>query len=157
MAQRIRGERDFGIGLVYLALGAAGFVMARNYAFGTPRQMGPGFFPSIIAALLIAFGVAALVRGLLVEGMPIGRWNLKGMLLISGSVVAFGLLLPVLGLPVAIFASTLIAAAASEKFRIDPKALTGLVLLAGICSFVFVQLLRVPMPLAGSWLSFLFS
>ena len=156
MAARIRGERDFGIGLVYLALGVAGFIIARNYAFGTPRQMGPGFFPSIIAALLVAFGIAALLRGILVEGPAVGRWNLKGMVLITGSVVAFGLLLPILGLPIAIFLSTLMAAAASEKFGFDLKALAGLAVLSGACSLVFVQLLRVPMPLLGSWLSPLF-
>lgn len=155
MATTIRSERDFGIGLVYLALGIAGFALARNYAFGTPRQMGPGFFPTIISALLIVFGIAALVRGFLADGPPVGRWNLKGMVLITGSVLAFGLLLPVLGLPLAIFASTLLAATASEKFRFDLKALAGLAVLSGVCSLVFVQLLRVPMPLVGSWLPFL--
>lgn len=152
MAGKIRAERDFSIGVVYLAMGVAGLAIARSYAFGAPRQMGPGFFPTVIAALLIAFGVAALVRGLLIEGPPVGRWNLKGMLLITGSVIAFGLLLPGLGLPLAIFASTLLAAAASEKFRFDPKALAGLAVLSAACSLVFVQLLRVPMPLVGSWL-----
>lgn len=155
MAERIRGERDFGIGVLYLTLGAGGLLIAQNYAFGTPRQMGPGFFPSIISGLLIAFGAVALVRGLVVQGPPLSRWNVKGMALITGSVVAFGITLAPLGLPLAIIISTLIAAAASERFRFDWRALAGLVLLAAVCSVVFVRLLGVPMPLLGSWLHFI--
>ena len=155
MAERIRGERDFGIGVLYLTLGVGGLLIAQSYAFGTPRQMGPGFFPSIISGLLIAFGAVALARGAAIKGSPLGRWNFKGMALITGSVVAFGLTLAPLGLPLAIIISTLIAAAASEKFRFDWRALAGLVLLAAVCSVVFVRLLGVPMPLLGSWLHFI--
>ena len=155
MAARIRGERDFGIGVLYLTLGVGGLLIAQNYAFGTPRQMGPGFFPSIISGLLIAFGAVALARGIATKGSPLGSWNFKGMALITGSVVAFGLTLAPLRLPLAIIISTLIAAAASEKFRFDWRALAGLVLLAAVCSIVFVRLLGVPMPLLGSWLHFL--
>lgn len=152
MTTMIRGQKDFGMGLIYLALGIAGFVIARTYNFGTPRQMGPGFFPSIISGLLIAFGIVATLRGLLHEGAAIGRWNIKGMLLITGAVVAFGLLLAPLGLPVAMIVSTLIAAAASERFRFDWRALAGLLVLTAACSVVFVKLLGVPIPLAGAWL-----
>ena len=155
MAARIRGERDFGIGVLYLGLGVGGFIIAQHYAFGTPRQMGPGFFPSIISGLLVVFGITALVRGLALHGEPLGRWNFKGMALITGSVVAFGLTLAPLGLPLAIIISTLTSAAASEKFRFDWRALAGLGLLAAVCSIVFVRLLGVPMPLLGSWLHFI--
>ncbi|UJW84861.1 tripartite tricarboxylate transporter TctB family protein [Devosia sp. SL43] len=141
--------------MLYLVLGVGGFAIAQHYAFGTPRQMGPGFFPSIISGLLIAFGAVAVIRGVAIDGPRVSGWNLKGMALITGSVVAFGVTLAPLGLPLAIVISTLIAAAASEKFRFDWRALAGLVLLAGVCSIVFVSLLGVPMPLLGTWLSFI--
>ena len=63
---RKRGEKDLGIGVIYLALGLVGFTVARNYSFGTAGRIGPGYFPTIISALLIIFPefVAVSVRTL---------------------------------------------------------------------------------------------
>ena len=153
MAIRIRSEKDFYIGLIYLALGTAGLVMGRNYAFGTPARMGAGFFPIIIASLLVLFGLIASLRGLLVEGEPIGDIDWKGIALITGSVVIFGLLLESLGLPIAIIASGLLAAVASDRFKLDWRALLGLVAFAAFCVLVFVTGLGLPMPLVGEALT----
>ncbi|MBW9089013.1 tripartite tricarboxylate transporter TctB family protein [Rhizobium wenxiniae] len=148
---RIRGQKDLGIGVIYLALGLAGFIIARDYSFGTSGRMGPGYFPTIISGLLILFGIIAMLRGILREGQPIGRINWKGMALITLSVCAFGYLLETAGVIVALSALILISAAASERFRFELRAALGLVAFIIFCAVIFIEGLGVPMPLIGEW------
>jgi hypothetical protein len=149
----IRGEKDFYIGVIYLTLGLAGFILARGYAFGTPGRMGAGFFPTIISGLLVVFGLVAAIRGLIVPSPALGKVDWKGIALIIASVCAFGLLLESAGLPIAIIVSGLLAAVASDRFKLDWRAAAGLVALAAFCSLVFVLGLGVPMPLIGDGLA----
>lgn len=149
---RIRGEKDLGIGAVYLALGLVGFVVARNYSFGTAGRMGPGYFPTIISALLIIFGLVTIAKGFVRDGERIGAINWKGLTLVTLSVCTFGFLLEAAGLAVALTALVLISAAASERFRLEIKPLIGLVALNIFCLAVFVEGLSLPMPIIGEWL-----
>lgn len=150
MAIRIRSEKDFYMGLIYLGLGVAGIAIGQNYPFGTPARMGAGFFPLIIAGLLVIFGLVAAFRGLSVNGPSVGRIDIKGTLLITASVCAFALLLKPAGLIIAIIVSALIAAIASDRFKLDWKAFVGLVAFAAACALIFVTGLGLPMPLFGT-------
>ena len=113
--------------------------------------MGPGYFPTILGALLLLVGVAALVRSFLVRGEPIGPIAWKGALLVTGATVLFGA-----------------AAAAgrarpgacradpgqrfrSVKFRFDWRAIALMIGLVVFCALVFVKGLGLPMPLLGTW------
>lgn len=148
---RIRGEKDFGIGLIYLALGLIGFVVARDYSFGTAGRMGPGYFPTMISSLLVIFGLVALAKGLLRDGAPLGKINWKGLLLVTLSVALFGALLERAGLAVALVVLILVSAAASERFRFEYRAALGVVALVVFCLTVFIKGLGLPMPILGEW------
>jgi Tripartite tricarboxylate transporter TctB family len=148
----VRSPKDFWTGMIYLAMGVAGFVISREYSFGTAGRMGPGYFPNVIAGLLVLFGAISLGRSFLQSGEPIGSIPWKAMVLILGAVISFGFLLPTMGLVVAMVALVLLSAAASQKFRFEWGAVLGLVGLVIFCSVVFVKGLGVPMPLVGSWL-----
>ncbi|PVE52259.1 tripartite tricarboxylate transporter TctB family protein [Rhizobium rhizogenes] len=148
----IRGQRDFGIGVIYLALGIAGFLIARSYSFGTAGRMGPGYFPTIISSLLVLFGFVTIGRGLFRDGPPIDGINWKGVGLITLSVCAFGYLLERVGLVLALAMLVLLSAAASERFRFEVRAAVGLVALVIFCAIVFVEGLGLPMPLVGEWI-----
>lgn len=149
---RIRGQKDFGIGTIYFGLGLAGLIIAREYTFGTAGRMGPGYFPTIISALLILFGLVTLSRGLLREGGRVEDINWKGAALVTLSVCAFGFLLEGAGLVIALVALVLISAAASDRFRLEVRALLGLIALTIFCVAVFVYGLGLPMPILGDWL-----
>jgi hypothetical protein len=153
MAELIRNPKDFWTGVLYLLFGAAALWLARDYGMGSAGRMGPGYFPNVLAALLMLFGVISVVRSFVVPGPPIGKIAIKAAVLIIGATLAFGFLLPRAGLIVALLALVLIAASASERFRFDWKALAGLVVLVAFCALVFVKALGVPMPLAGTWLA----
>jgi hypothetical protein len=152
LASLVRSPKDFWTGIIYVAVGVAGFVISREYSFGTAGRMGPGYFPNVIAGLLLLFGAIAVVRSFLQAGEPIGSIPWKALILVLGAVLSFGFLLPTMGLPVAMVVLVLLSAAASVKFRFEWGAVAALIALVLFCSVVFVKGLGVPMPLVGSWL-----
>jgi hypothetical protein len=64
---RIRSPQDLGAGLLFLAIGGAGVLIGQDLAFGTARRMGPGFFPTIISALIMLIGVLVALRGIAID------------------------------------------------------------------------------------------
>jgi hypothetical protein len=157
MTLRIRSKKEFGSALLYGALGLAGLIIGADYDFGTAGRMGPGYFPSVISGLLILVALASVVRSLNTDGDPISPLHWKALLLVSGSVCLFALLLIGAGLPLALTVLLLVAALASERFALSTRSLAALVALVAACTLVFVKGLGVPMPLIGSWLFPLFA
>ena len=147
----IRNPKDFYAGLIYIAFALAGILIGRNYSFGTAGRMGPGYFPVVLSCVLLAFGVASVVRSFVRPGEPIGGFAWKPALLVLGATALFGALIETAGLPIAMIALVLVSAAASAKFRFEWGATLGLIGLVVFCSLVFVWGLGVPMPLRGSW------
>lgn len=152
MPSFIRAPKDFWAGVLYAGIGgAAVFIAAGEYPMGRGGRMGPGYFPVVLGLLLLAFGVAAVVRSFLQDGAPVGAIAWKPMLLVAGSTALFGLLLPRVGLVAALLALLLLSASASSYFRFDPRAAAGMVALIAFCALVFVTALGVPLPLRGTW------
>jgi putative tricarboxylic transport membrane protein len=104
-----------------------------------------------LSALLMFFGLIAVIRSFIKPGEPLGGFAWKAALYVVGSNVVFGLLLIPAGLIVALFALILISAAASIHFKFDWKAIGALIVLVVFCALVFVKGLGVPMPLLGTW------
>ena len=57
----IKNQKDLGAGLLYIAFGAVGFYIAREYGMGQASRMGPGYFPTVLSSRLILFGAASIV------------------------------------------------------------------------------------------------
>jgi hypothetical protein len=152
MRLRVRAPREFWLGAIYAVAGLVGFVIARDYTFGSGARMGPGYFPTVVSALLFLFGLAAMVRGVSVDGEEVGAIPYRPITLVIGSQVAFALLLDRLGFVVAGMVLLVLAAAASREFRLEAKPALGAAALVAACAIVFVKALGVPMPLVGSWL-----
>jgi len=151
MALTIRAPKDFWAGLLYGGIGAAAVVIAREYSWGRGGRMGPGYFPTILGALLLLVGIASLVRSFVVRGEPIGAIAWRGAAFITGATVLFGFLLRPAGLVPALLALILCSAAASSKFRLDWRATALMVALIAFCALVFVKGLGLPLPLIGPW------
>ena len=153
MRRKIRAPRDFWAGCIYLVVGFGSVSIATQYQFGSAARMGPGYFPTILGAMLILFGGISVVRGLTRTGERIGMIAVKPLVLILGGPVAFGLLLPRIGLPLALVTLILICAAASSRFRLAPLAIALMAILVAFCTIVFAYFLGVPLPLRGDWLA----
>jgi hypothetical protein len=151
MSTLIRNSRDFWAGLLYAGFGTAAIAIARDYGWGSSSRMGPGYFPTILGALLLLVGIASFVRSFFVAGEPIGAIAWKGLLLVTAGTALFGMLLRPAGLVLALLALVLVSAAASARFRLDWRALALMVALIAFCALVFVKGLGLPVSLLGTW------
>lgn len=148
---RIRNVKDFWAGALYLVAGLSAVGLASDYHFGTLTRMGPGYFPTLLGAILAMLGAASLARSFVSvgEALPAIAW--RPLLAVIGGTAAFALLLTRAGLPMALLALILIAASVSQHFRLGWRPLLAMLGLIVFCVVVFRKLLGVPLPLLGSW------
>ncbi|MGA0539669.1 tripartite tricarboxylate transporter TctB family protein [Neotabrizicola sp. VNH66] len=146
-------RREVMGGLVMALIGAGFLTMSLGYPFGTPRHIGAGVFPAIVAALLVLTGSVILLRGLLREGPRIGRLAWRPLALIAGSIAAFALLLPLAGFGVATVVMVLLSARAHPDFT-WPGALSLAAVVTVFGGAVFIYGLGLPLPLVGPMLRF---
>ena len=145
-------RKDFWSGVMLIAIGGAALFIARNYQFGSSLRMGPGYFPVILSAALVLFGVYFVLQGLRAGAEKIeGSWSLRALVIVPLSLVAFGLLIDRAGFIPAMLALIIISAAASTQFKIVEVLLFS-VFLTAMCVVVFIWLLGLPYELiAGIW------
>jgi hypothetical protein len=146
----IRNPKDFWSGVLYLVLGLAAVIIARDYAMGNAGRMGPGYFPTVLGWMLAAIGAVCVVRSLLTPGEGIDKFAIKQIILVLAAVLLFGFLMRGAGLIVATLAIIGVSAYASVKFSIKGTAALAIGL-AVFAVALFVKALGLPMPILGPW------
>jgi hypothetical protein len=146
MTPNFLARRDVWAGLLLIAIGATALLIARNYPFGTSLRMGPGYFPVMLGALLIAFGLAILAAGLRGIHRIEGSWSLRALVLLPLALAAFGVLMAHAGFVPAMLALIFTSALASSEFNFVEVLLFSLALTA-LCVAVFIWGLGLPFPL----------
>ncbi len=99
-----------------IVIGAGAVFIARDYHFGSVLRMGPGFFPTILGVILIMFGLIIMVKGLIKGDKIQGRVSLRALLLLSLSLILFGILIERAGLIPALGALILCSAFRKQRF-----------------------------------------
>ncbi|HSF02728.1 MAG TPA: tripartite tricarboxylate transporter TctB family protein [Solirubrobacterales bacterium] len=150
MTSPLRNPKDFWPGVIFVAAGLAVVLSGREYAMGTTTKMGPGYFPTVLGALLALLGLALVGRSCLHGGARLGGLAPRAVLLVLGATTLFGVLLRGAGLFVALAALTLVSASASREFEWG-RAVVLAVGLAGFSVLVFVKALGLPIPVLGAW------
>jgi hypothetical protein len=146
-----RNNRDFFAGLLYIVTGATGMIIARDYPFGSALRMGPGYFPSVLGGMMIAFGIAVMLMGVKNNEKMKGGWSLRALIVLPLSTVAFGYLMEEVGFLAAMVVLIPFSALSGREFKlIEITALTiGLTIL---CTAMFIYGLGLPYPLIkGMW------
>lgn len=133
-------------------VGAGALTMALSYRTGTATQMGPGYFPAIVAGLLALVGLTIIGRAMLVEGARLERVKLRPLLLIVAATLVFAFALKPLGLVPAIFILVLVSSAASAQFSLA-RCLPLAAGLALACDLLFVRFLGLPLQPFGPLIS----
>jgi hypothetical protein len=124
----------------------------RRLALGTPSNMGPGFFPLMIAGFLAAVALLLVIgsfnRASRIEEFV--RW--RALACILGAPLIFALAIAPLGFVPTMALTTLIAACSSSRmtWRFALSLTAGL---TALCTGLFVKLLQMPVPAFGPWLS----
>ncbi|MDD2544787.1 MAG: tripartite tricarboxylate transporter TctB family protein [Burkholderiaceae bacterium] len=160
---KIKSQKDFFSGLMFMGVGGAFAWGATTYSVGSGARMGPGYFPLMLGILLAVIGLVITFNATVVEtqdGDKIGKWAWKPLFFILAANLAFGVLLaglpslgiPAMGLIVAIYALAFIASLAGEEFAAKAVFILATVLAAG--SYVaFVLALKLQFPVWPSFIS----
>ncbi|NML43710.1 tripartite tricarboxylate transporter TctB family protein [Ramlibacter sp. G-1-2-2] len=159
---KIKSQKDFWSGLMFMVAGIAFAWGATNYSIGEGARMGPGYFPLMLGILLAGIGLFVTFEAMVVEtedGEKIGKAAWKPLFFIITSNLIFGVLLaglpalkiPAMGLIVAIFALTFVAALAGEEFKAKEVAVLATVLAIG-SYLAFIVMLKLQFPV---WPSFI--
>lgn len=146
---KIKSQRDFASGVMFLAVGLAFAFGATGYSFGVSARPGPGYFPLILGVMLALLGAIVLFKALTIEsdgGDPIGAIAWKPLLLILGAVILFGALLPRLGMVVTVPLLILVASLGGDEFHLETVAIMAALLTVGSW-LVFVKGLGLTIPL----------
>ena len=139
---RIKSQKDFFAGLLYMVIGIAFAWGATTYNIGDGARMGPGYFPLLLGVILAIIGGIVMARALVVEtpdGDPIGRWAWKPLAFVLAANFLFGILLggwPLLGIPamgliIAIVVLTFVAALAGDEFKFIEVLILAILLAVG--------------------------
>lgn len=144
-------KADFAAGLLFVAVGLGFGITALGLEMGTALRMGPGFFPMVLAVILVLLGAAIMATAFRSAGEAVGRYAWRGMVFILGAPVFFGLTVRGLGFVPSIFLTTLIAALAGLKLRPVNAVLLSLAVTI-FCTLVFSVALGLPFRRFGPWL-----
>ena len=160
---RIKSQKDFFAGLLYMGIGIAFAWGATNYNIGDGARMGPGYFPLLLGIVLAVIGAIVTIRAMVVEtadGEPIGQWAWKPLIFIILANFLFGILLggvpslgiPALGVMVGIIVLTLVAAYAGPEFKLKEVIILAIILAVG-SYVVFIWGLNLQMQVWPSFIS----
>ncbi len=150
---KIRSQKDFFSGVMFSAIGVAFGWGALTYNVGTGARMGPGYFPLMLGVVLALLGAVVIFTSLVVEtedGERIGAWAWRPLVYIIGANLLFGILLgglpafkvPAMGMIAAIYALTIIASLAGDRFRMRDVLILATVLSIG-SYLAFIVLLKL--------------
>jgi hypothetical protein len=145
---KIKSQKDFWSGLMFMVVGVAFAWGALNYSFGSSARPGPAYFPFGLGILLGILGAAVLFSALTIEtedGDPIGDWAWKPLLLIVGTVAVFGIALPRLGMVISLPLLIIVAATAGDEFHWKDAVINAAVLTVGSW-LVFIKGLGLIIP-----------
>ena len=143
MKTRLTQNKDFLAGLLMIGVGAIGFYMALSYPFGSSLRMGAGYFPRVLAGLLIAFGVWIGWRGLRTGEKVEGIWGWKPLALITLALVSFGWLMGHVGFVPALVVLLFISALAGHEFKFKEVLILSAVMIV-FAYGVFIKGLNMP-------------
>lgn len=150
MRSFIRSHDDFFAGCMFLALGVGALLLSREYSLPGSREIGPGYFPGMLAGILSLIGAMLIARSLMRAGQALSAVKLKSVLPIVFGVLMFAGLLRPVGLLPMVVCLVFVGGLASARFKAKQNLVLG-VTLAVVASLLFVKGLGLPMPVFGYW------
>ena len=146
---RIKSQRDFWSGLMFMVAGIIFAVGATNYSMGSSARPGAGYFPLLLSVIMAILGAIVLFKSLTIEtpgGDPVGHIAWKPLIIIVAAIAVFGVTIELLGMiasiPILIFISSL----AGDEFRWRDVIVNAAVLTLGSW-LVFIVGLKLTIPL----------
>ncbi len=151
---KIRNQKDFLSGLLFIALSVIFIVMSTKYDFGNLKEIGPGFFPLILGCILMVLGIAVTLISLGAKGeaVRLSRWHWKPIIVLSASILAFAITIPTLGFAAAIVILLVISSFAYTGKRKTSEFFLMTIGLTLLAVLVFIVGLKLPIDLLPAFL-----
>ncbi len=146
---KIKSQRDFWSGLMFIGIGILFAWGSTHYSMGASARPGPGYFPFGLGVLMAILGGMVLFKALTLDvegGDRIGPWAWKPLVVITGAVAIFGWTLPHLGMFIALPLLVIGSALAGDEFRIKDAVINSVVLTVGSWA-IFIWGLKLTIPL----------
>jgi len=144
---KIRNQRDFWSGVLFVVTGVLFMILSRQYQFGTAAKMGPGYFPTVLGGIMTVLGLMLMVPAISAKSpeVKIDRIDLKVIGIILLAVAVYAATLPALGFIVSLVLLIFISSMASHEFTWKTTAVSSVVLLV-FSYLVFVKGLELQFP-----------
>jgi putative tricarboxylic transport membrane protein len=149
-ALRVLSRKNVLAGLMFIGVAALGLWLSRHYPVGTTLRMGTGYVPRLLCWLLMGLGAVVLVQGLREarseapsDGGALTR--LWPIVVVTTSLVVFGLSLERLGLVVAVLLLIAIGSLAARGIKPWEALLAALGLIV-LSWTVFIRGLGLTIP-----------
>jgi len=164
---KIKSERDFWSGLMFIAIGVIFAVGATNYSMGPAcpandpcasslwarmsqlsAHPGAGYFPLGLSLLLTILGAIVLFKSLTIEsegGDPVGKFAWRPLIVIVAAIAIFGMMLERLGMLVSIPVLIILVSLAGDEFRWKGVLISAVVLTTASWA-IFVLGLKLTIP-----------
>jgi len=150
---KIKSQKDFYSGLMFMVVGIAFAWGATTYTIGEGARMGPGYFPLMLGVLLTGLGAFIVFEGVVVEtedGDKVGPWAWRPLVFVIAANLLFGVLLgglpsiglPAMGMILAIYGLTIVSALASDEFKLKEVLILATILAIG-SYLAFIILLKL--------------
>jgi Tripartite tricarboxylate transporter TctB family len=134
MALRIKAQKDFWAGVMFVGVGAFFMIWAlTHYQMGSAVRMGPAYFPAVLGGLLVFLGVLVFLESVAMEGPPVAiPFRILDMVVAVLVFVALGWIFKRVGISgdYAVLIGTLVLVLLSIMFR---PATKPLVLISAAC------------------------
>lgn len=144
--------KDILAGTAFIAFGVAFAAIALTYEVGSTLEMGPGYFPLALGAILALIGVLIIGKGFIGgEGAPIGHIPWRSIAFLTAAILFYGLTVRGLGLVPALLVTVALAGFSEPRAGVVwPIAIS--IGLTALSVLIFVVALQLRLPLLGTWL-----
>jgi hypothetical protein len=146
---RIKSQRDFWSGMMFLVVGIGFAIGASNYSLGSSARPGPGYFPLMLSVIMAILGAIVAFKALTIEtegGDPIGGVAWRPLLVIVAAITVFAITITRLGMVISIPILILIASFAGDEFHWRDVLINAVVLtIASWLIFIVGLKLTIPM------------
>ena len=150
---KIKSQRDFWSGILFVVAGVVFAMGATNYSMGSSARPGAGYFPLLLSAAMAILGAVVLFKSLTIEsegGDSIGAFAWKPLVVIVVAIAVFGVTIERLGMILAVPLLILISSLAGDEFKWK-GVLVNAIVLTLFAWLVFVVGLKLTIPI---WPSF---
>ena len=146
----MQDKTEFLSGLLLVGFGSGALLIARNYRIGTAFRMGPGYFPVVLALLLIAIDIVMALSAFRPGEGKVHRVAWRPLFVVTGATVLFGLIINGAGLLLTTLALVVASRFARPGYPWLETAILS-VALSALCAGIFHFGLRIQMPLLPTW------